>query len=367
MDTEKLNINKEATPVPTKKSKKGIAGLIVFVLVLVLAIGGGAGYYIYQRKLPQETVTQFLVSMQKMDLDKMASLLQSSDLSALDNADIRDEAFTEFFKSINQKMSFKLTKTDFDIQNGTARITAHIKYIDGTSIYKDTITEFLRQVVSTAFSGEQMTEEETQQKLASILNEKASDAEDVFSETDIIYPLIKTDNTWKIVALDEETVKIMSANFKSVEDEINRSLSDTNDDSSDDTSAEVSEASDGETIDMTTDKFTIRYTHYKISRDFAGKPCIMVYYDYTNHSSSPSSAMVDVSLKAYQHGTACEAAIPESTDDAIDQYMAEIKSGETVNVCQAFSLSDESDVTLQAEEAFSFEKGDVTSQTLKVK
>lgn len=367
METDELNMNEEPTPAPLKKKKKGIAGLIIFVLMLVLAVGGGTGYYIHQRKLPQETVTQFLDSMQNMDLDKMASLLQSSDLSALDNADIRDEAFTDFFKGINRKMTYKLTRTEFDIQNGTARITAHIKYIDGTSIYKDTITEFLRQVVSTAFSGQQITEEETQQKLASILNEKAASSEDTFSEADIIYPLIKADNTWKIVALDEETVKIMSANFKSVEDEISRSLSDMDEDSSDDTSVEVPVASDEETIDMTTDKFTIRYTHYKVSKDFAGKPCIMVYYDYTNHSSSPSSAMVDVSLKAYQHGTACEAAIPESTDDAIDRYMAEIKSGETVNVCQAFSLSDESNVTLQAEEAFSFEKGNVTSQTLKVK
>lgn len=366
METENLNMNEEQTPASPKKSKKGITGLVIFLLVLILAIGGGTGYYLYQRKLPQETLTQFLDSMQQMNLDKMASLLQSSDLSALDNADIRDEAFSEFFKEINKKMSYKLTRTEFDIQNGTARITAHIKYIDGTSIYKDTITEFLRQVVSTAFSGKQMTEEETQQKLASILNEKAAASEDTFCEADITYPLIKTDNLWKIVALDDETVKIMSANFKSVEDEIARSLSDMEGDSKD-TSPESLQASDGETIDMTTEKFTIRYTHYKISRDFAGNPCVMIYYDYTNHSSAPSSAMVDINLKAYQHGFACEAAIPESTDEAIDRYMAEIKPGETVNVCQAFSLSDESDVTLQAGEAFSFENNTVTSQILKVK
>ena len=47
---------------------------------------------------------------------------------------------------------------------------------------------------------------------------------DVFSETDITYPVIKTDSGWKIVSLDDETVKIMSANFKSVEEEINNSL-----------------------------------------------------------------------------------------------------------------------------------------------
>ncbi len=155
----------------------------------------------------------------------MESLIQSSDLTALDNADIRDAAYTDFFSEINKKMTYKITKNRFDIQNGTASVTAHITYIDGTNIYKATITEFLRQIVSNAYAGNKLTEEETQAKLSSILSEKAKKVEkDVFSETDITYPVIKTDSGWKIVSLDDETVKIMSANFKSVEEEINNSL-----------------------------------------------------------------------------------------------------------------------------------------------
>ena len=80
-----------------------------------------------------------------------------------------------------------------------------------------------------------------------------------------------------------------------------------------------------------------------------------------------SSAMVDVSLKAYQHGESCEAAIPENNDDAIDHFTAEIQPGQTVNVCQAFTLTDESDVTVQAQEAFSFDEDATARQILKVK
>ena len=43
--------------------------------------------------------------------------------------------------------------------------------------YKATITEFLRQIVSNAYAGNQLTEEETQAKLASILNEQAKKVE----------------------------------------------------------------------------------------------------------------------------------------------------------------------------------------------
>lgn len=345
--------------------KKHHVGLIIFLIVLALAAGCGVGYYFYLKQQPQKTVESFLDSMKKMDFSSMEARLQSNDLSALDNADIRDDAYTEFFKGINAKMTYKITANKFDIQNGTAKVTAHITYIDGTDIYKETISEFIRQIVSTAFSGSQLTEDETQQKLASILSEKASQTEDKFAETDITYPLIKTNDTWKIVSLDDETVKIMSANFKSVEDEINQSL--VNMASGNTSEAADTAADETSTIDLTTDKFVIHYTKHTISKDFAGNPCLLVYYDYTNNNTSASSAMVDVSLQAYQHGEALEAAIPESNEEAIDHFMSEIEPGQTVNVCQAFALTDESDVTLQAAASFTFDDSTTASQILKVK
>ena len=159
----------------------------------------------------------------------------------------------------------------------------------------------------------------------------------------------------------------MSANFKSVEEEINNSLNNMDSEDSSGSSSNASEASADDTLNLTTEKFTIKYTKHTITKDFAGNPCIMVYYDYTNNSSSASSAMVDVSLKAYQHGESCEAAIPENNDDAIDHFTAEIQPGQTVNVCQAFTLTDESDVTVQAQEAFSFDEDANARQILKVK
>lgn len=363
MDTQTQDLQEENTS--KKKKKKRHTGLIFFLVIVILAAGGAGAYYFIARQQPQKTVETFLADMQKMDFEGMSALLQSSDLSALDDADIRDDAYAEFFRSINQKMTFKISKNRFNIQNGTANITVRIKYIDGSDIYKETITEFLRQIVSTAFSGEELTEEETQQKLAVILQEKAQVVDDKFMEAEITYPVIKTNDGWKIVSLDDETVKIMSANFKNVQDEINNEL--VGMEQEDGQTTEQPAVSEGDTIDMSNDKFTIHYTKHTITKDFGGAPCLMVYYDYTNNSSDSSSAMVDVNLMAYQNGSALSAAIPETTESAIDMFMAEIEPGKTVNVCQAFSLSDESDVTLQAGEAFSFGGGTTTSQILKVK
>lgn len=372
MDTQNQEINKDQ-PKPVQKQKRGRGlriskgrGLIIFLAVLILAVAGASVYYFMERRKPQNTVKSFLHSMQKMDFEGMGALLQSNDLTALDNADIRNDAYRAFFEAINKKMTYELTKTQFSIQNGTANITVHIRYIDGSDIYKETITEFLRQIVSTAFSGEELTEEQTQQKLAAILQEKSESVEDRFAETDITYPLILANGVWKIVSLDDETVKIMSANFKNVEDEIQQSLLTMEESGSGDTEHKAPAATDRDTIDMSNDKFTIHYTQHRVAKDFGGSPCLLVYYDYTNNGTAASSAMVDVSMQAYQNGETLSAAIPETNDDAIDKFMSEIQPGQTVNVCQAFSLNDTSDVTLQAGEAFSFGGGTTTSQTLKV-
>ena len=212
-----------------------------------------------------------------------------------------------------------------------------------------------------------LTEEETQKQLATILNEKAKESKtDEYSEADITYPVIKTNEGWKIVSLDDETVKIMSANFKNVEEEVNNSINNMGSSDGSDV-ASVPEASESDTLDLTTDKFTIKYKKHTVTKDFAGNPCVMIYYDYTNRASGTSSAMVDVSMKAYQHGEVCDAAIPETNDDAIDHFTAEIQSGQTVTVCQAFSLKDESDVTIQVQEAFSMDYDTTSKQILKIK
>ena len=47
-----------------------------------------------------------------MDFNTMESMIQSSDLTALDNADIRDAAYTDFFSEINKKMPIRSPETD---------------------------------------------------------------------------------------------------------------------------------------------------------------------------------------------------------------------------------------------------------------
>lgn len=349
----------------TGKKKKTKLRLLLLLLILILGAGGGFAYYYFsERSHAEKSVEQFLAGVQKMDFSLMEKHLQSQDLSALDAVDLRNTVYMDFFQELNQQMSFEISENKFNLSGQTAKVTAHIKYVDGSEIYQAAISEFLRQMVSSAFSEESMSSDQAHEKLASIMKEKAAGTKYKFAETDITYPVIKAGSEWKITSLDDQTVKVMSANFQSVAKELENSLSGNIQENTVDA---VPAPSDTDTIDMETDKFTIHYTQHRVGKDFAGKPCLLVYYDYTNNGSASSSAMVDVNIQAYQNGKVCDASIPEANDSAVDNFIKEIEPGKTVNVCQVFSLSDESDVTLKANETFTFNDGKTASQILKIK
>ena len=361
------------SPRRKKKSKKPL--IICLVILLIAAAAGGIAWYLNERHKPVEATEEFLTGMQNMDFTTMENLLQSHDLSALDDADIRDSAYTDFFTTVNKKMTYKITKNKFDIQNGTAIITVHMKYIDGTNIYAATIQEYTRKVAVATYAGKTMTQDDIQEMLASLLAENASTADEKYSDIDITYPLIKIGDEWKIVSLDDTTVKVMCANFKNVKDEISSQLNNDSSDSSSDASADSTESSDtadsaqtaGSSIDITTDKFSVRFKQFAVSKDYGGNPCLMIYYDYTNSGESQSSAFVDFTLQASQNGESLEGTYPEANDTAVDNYMNTIDPGKTVTVCQVFLLKDTtSDVTLQGKETLNVSGGQTTSQVLKL-
>ena len=360
---------------PRRKKKRKKPLIICLVILLIAAVAGGVAWYLNERHKPVEATEKFLTGMQNMDFTTMENLLQSHDLSALDDADIRDSAYTDFFTTINKKMTYKITKNKFDIQHGTAKVTVHMKYIDGTNIYAATIQEYTRKVAVAAYAGKTMTQDDIQEMLASLLTENASTADEKYSDIDITYPLIKIGDEWKIVSLDDTTVKVMCANFKNVKDEISSQLNDDSSDSSSDASADSTEPSDtsdsaqtaGSSIDITTDKFSVRFKQFAVSKDYGGNSCLMIYYDYTNSGDSQSSAFVDFTLQASQNGESLEGTYPEANDTAVDNYMNTIDPGKTVTVCQVFLLKDTtSDVTLQGKETLNVSGGQTTSQVLKL-
>lgn len=92
------------------QKEKEEKGLIIFLVVLLVAAAAGAGCYFMERQKPVSTVKSFLEHVRTMNFEGMKSLLQSNDMSALDNADITNEAYHAFFQGVNQKMTYEIKK-----------------------------------------------------------------------------------------------------------------------------------------------------------------------------------------------------------------------------------------------------------------
>ncbi len=340
------------------KHRKLIIPIILILLVAALGVGG---YFLfYTHEAPQETVLDFLAAAKLLDFDKMQTLVQSKDMSVLDETDVKSSVFRNFFLQNNKKFTFDIANSRLNITKDTAQVTAHLKYLDNQEVYRQALSELLRQVVENTMDKNFSEDTETQETILTLLRAKQSELGDTFIETDVVYNLIKVDNEWKLVSLDRETVRAITANCVSVQQEINRLQE------GDTAVADNRHLEEDGSFDVVTDTYSIKYASHEISTDFSGKPCLLLFYDYTNLSEYPAGALIDVSMQVLQHGKVRPAAIPDTFVSETDSYLKEVEPGETARICQAFSLEDLSDVTVQVYEGNSLSGGNLNSVVIRV-
>ena len=355
-----------------KEIKPPSRRVLIFIAVLLALIAAAAvavSLFVKDRNKPAERVEQFLDYARELDFEGMQSCLKSGDVSALDGTDLMDETYDGFFREMSEQLTYDIVRVRIHHQDGTAQVTAHITYVDASQVYKQTVSEFLSRMVDatldnadTSAPDEEKEEtaaaetkkegpavpdtesEEVQETLLRMLTEKAEENDTVFSEAEIMYPMILENGEWKIISLDSETVRVLAGNSSGIENEIRAAVAGIDPDSQ---AAAGDEAVEPAGFEITTENYTIRHTGHEIGEDFAGNPCLKLFYEYTNHSEFPSSPLRDVSILVFQHGKKCPAAIPAENRNDIDSFYAQAEEGETISVCQIFSLSDLSTVMIQ--------------------
>lgn len=111
-------------------------------------------------------------------------------------------------------------------------------------------------------------------------------------------------------------------------------------------------------------KYAVTIDGSTVTTDYEGKPAIIVDYTFTNNSDDATSFAVACSQKAFQNGVQLETAVV--LDDLGNGYLAEIKPGATTSARKAYSLADESDVTVEVTELISFDDTILAEATFPV-
>ena len=129
----------------------------------------------------------------------------------------------------------------------------------------------------------------------------------------------------------------------------------TDEASADEATADEAEAEDDGVINFDGEGYNVTYVKHETGTDYEGNPCLYYYYTFTNNGEQNTSAAVASYIQCFQNGVQCQSAITSESNDSMDNYMMEVQPGGSVEVCQAFSLSDTSDVTIEASELISLD------------
>lgn len=113
---------------------------------------------------------------------------------------------------------------------------------------------------------------------------------------------------------------------------------------------------DDNIIDFTADDFHIKYVKHEFSKDYKGNKCLLYYYEYTNTSDKNATAGFSTNVQCFQDGSECETAIMADSNSSMDNYIGkEVQPGGTVEVCQAYILKSDSELTIEASALISFD------------
>lgn len=102
----------------------------------------------------------------------------------------------------------------------------------------------------------------------------------------------------------------------------------------------------------------------RLSTDYEGKQALVVDYSFTNNSGKAISFMIATSAKAFQNGVELNSAIGADTDAM--SLLNDVKPGATIQVQQAYVLSDSSDVTVEVTKLISFKEVMLATQVISV-
>ena len=121
------------------------------------------------------------------------------------------------------------------------------------------------------------------------------------------------------------------------------------------TEPEATEPEDDGIINFDGEGYNVTYVKHETGTDYEGNPCLYYYYTFTNNGEENASPMSSSYIQCFQNGVQCETAITSESNDSIDNYLLEVQPGGSLEVCEVFSISDTSEVTIEASDLISFD------------
>jgi len=209
--------------------KKVVSLMIIFALLLTLTACAG-------NAKPDTVVTSFCNAMQKFDSVAMASYTQEgSDVqSPLDDSDELTSQIIDYLTTSASEMKYSIEKSE--IINDTAKVTVKYSFVDLSPIVTATLGEYFQQAIAMSLGG--ADEETITQLFGTIFKEKIESVSAGTAETTVEFECVKSDNEWKIKAVPDDALNVLTCNMYSAFDSFSNDFEEI---TNDEDTAEVEE------------------------------------------------------------------------------------------------------------------------------
>lgn len=179
---------------------------------------------------PENTVKKFFTATQTLDTEIMSSTIVTSNTSGVtaikdllkgDKSEMPTYV-TDYLKNNAAKMTYKVT--GIEINGDKAVVMVDCKYVDGGPLFKATFTSFFMKALPLAFSGTELTQEQTNQMLIDIMKEQSKLISETFKEVSLKVNCVKKDKAWYISEITDEMKDVAMSGFISVGKEYNNAF-----------------------------------------------------------------------------------------------------------------------------------------------
>lgn len=170
-----------------------------------------------QEVKPDDTVKAFFEAAKKFDVEGIKTTFDANDAENIVN--INDQLtdtskfFTEYMKENASEISYEIENSE--VTENEAVVTVKAKYVDSGDILGAVIAEAMPKLFSLALSGSEPTDEDMENIIVEILNEKASTLEKKYKEAVINISLIKKEDKWYITNVNDEIYDVLSSGIYS--------------------------------------------------------------------------------------------------------------------------------------------------------
>lgn len=158
----------------------------------------------------EKAITDFMTAIQNCDYETMALIGNGMDA---DKINTTDEQSKQVFDNLFNKTTYEIKSAELQ-EDKSVLVTTDITTVDVGKAYSTTITNSFSQLLSNAFSGEELSDEESEQIIIDNLVNELNNSNTGTVTTTVNIKVLKVDKTWK-VDCDDTFINAITGNLKS--------------------------------------------------------------------------------------------------------------------------------------------------------